>query len=114
LKAFSKLRQEVTYRTVTRTYSGYSDVVETNSDDKIYAVLEEIDSAYIESRGGLVPEGDLIAFVLQDVKSNLTALAVTISKKNHIVYNSIVYEIVDIKNDSLGQFYKMLTLKKVN
>jgi len=114
IKAFDKLKQEITYRTVTRTYNAYSDVTETTSDQTVYAVLEEISDDFIESRGGLIPDGDLFAFVLQSTTSLTTGLTVTFSKKNFVVYNSIIYEIVEIKNDSLGEFYKMLILQRVH
>jgi len=94
-------KEDVTYHTITRTYDTYDDLIETESDSTISAVMEIIDSSSVQEFGGLLEIGDAIIYVLGTE---------TINVNDKITHNSIKYKIskvIPMNSGSTIVFYEI-------
>jgi len=92
-KEIDGLAETVTVRSVTKTYSDYGDVTETNSDTSgVKAVVNDITPEEAKNAEGIMINADK-RFFFKGTQANLT-------NGNKIIYDSKTYEIVKVNKQT--------------
>lgn len=104
--------ENVTLRTVTKTYNDYGDATDSNSDQTIKAIVQLLDADDEMIKNGILRVGDAIAFIKY---SDYDKIKNESDKEKQIYHQTVWYVIDGLINEPMAgnKIFCEATLKRI-